>query len=275
MTAAGALLDAWGLARPPFENTADPAFYFPSAGHAEALARFEYLARERGAQLGVLTGEIGCGKSLVRALFAAQSRPARLTAQLTSSHYPWQDLLREALAQLGEDVPSGASERMLIARLERLAEVRRLPIVLLFDEAQELGRDALVGLRALANLDDGAVDLTMILVGQPELRKLLLELPQLDQRTGLRYHLCPLDPAQTEAYLEFRLRAAGHANGRLFTPEAVAALAAGTLGVPREINRVARIALAVSAAQGARAVELSAVQTVLLDLDRQRGKAAT
>nr|MBP9823683.1 hypothetical protein [Thermoanaerobaculia bacterium] len=76
-------LVAWGLERAPFEGAADPDFFFPSEGHAEALARLEYLARERGAQLGLLTGEIGCGKRLVRALFAAASAPFRLLAQLT------------------------------------------------------------------------------------------------------------------------------------------------------------------------------------------------
>lgn len=266
------LLAAWGLARPPFEGTADPEFYFPSDGHAEALARLEYLAREPGTQLGLLTGEIGCGKSLVRALFADRSAPFRLVAQLTSSHYPWSELLRDVLGQLGAaDFAPTAGESELVARLQRVAEARRVPIVLLFDEAQELSRAALVGMRALTNLADGRLDLAVILVGQPELRRRLLELPQLDQRCGLRYHLKPLDPAQTAAYLECRLRAAGHADGRLFAPEAAAALAAGTRGVPREINRVARLALAVAAARSATGVDAAAVRAVLLDLERQRG----
>ena len=276
-------LAAWGLTRAPFEGTADPEFYFPSDGHAEALARLEFLARESGTQLGLLTGELGCGKSLVRALFAARSAPFRLVAQLTSSHYPWTDLLRDLLGQLGAaDFSATAGESELVARLQRVAEARRVPIVLLFDEAQELSREALVGMRALTNLADGRLDITLILVGQPELRRRLLELPQLDQRAGLRYHLQPLEPAQTAAYLEFRLRAAGHPDGGLFTPEAAAELAAGTRGVPREINRVARLALAMAAARlapqieaaarQAPRVEAAAVRAVLLDLEHQRGR---
>lgn len=265
-------LTTWGLSRAPFEGTADPEFYFPSEGHAEALARLEYLARDPGTQLGLLTGELGCGKSLVRALFAARSAPSRLVGQLTSSHYPWTDLLRDLLGQLGAaDFSSSAGERELVARLQRVAEARRAPVVLLFDEAQELSREALVGVRALTNLADGRIDLKLVLVGQPELRRRVLELPQLDQRAGLRYHLRPLDPAQTSSYLEFRLRAAGHPDGGLFAPEAAAALAAGTRGVPREINRVARLALAVAAGRGAPRVDEAAVRAVLLDLERQRG----
>lgn len=267
-------LAAWGLSRAPFEGTADPDFYFPSDGHAEALARLEYLAREPGTQLGLLTGEIGCGKSLVRALFASRSAPYRLVAQLTSSHYPWSELLRDLLAQLGAaDFAATAGESELVARLQRVADARRAPIVLLFDEAQELSHAALIGMRALTNVADGRLDLTVVLVGQPELRRRLLELPQLDQRCGLRYHLKPLDPAQTAAYLECRLRAAGHPDGRLFAPEAATELAAGTRGVPREINRVARLALAVAASWGRSEVDAAAVRTVLVDLERQRGGA--
>jgi|JI10StandDraft_1071094.scaffolds.fasta_scaffold124556_2 type II secretory pathway predicted ATPase ExeA len=265
-------LTTWGLSRAPFEGTADPEFYFPSEGHAEALARLEYLARDPGTQLGLLTGELGCGKSLVRALFAARSAPSRLVGQLTSSHYPWTDLLRDLLGQLGAaDFSASAGERELVARLQRVAEARRVPVVLLFDEAQELSREALVGVRALTNLADGRIDLKLVLVGQPELRRRVLELPQLDQRAGLRYHLLPLDTVQIASYLEFRLRAAGHPDGALFAPAAAAALAAGTRGVPREINRVARLALAVAASQGASRVDEAAVRAVLVDLERQRG----
>lgn len=268
----GPTFAGWGLARAPFEGTADPAFYFPSEGHAEALARLEYLAREPGTQLGLLTGELGCGKSLVRALFAAQSSSCRLVGQLTSSHYPWTELLRDLLGQLGAaDFAATAGERELVTRLQRVAEARRAPVVLLFDEAQELSREALVGVRALTNLADGRIDLKLLLVGQPELRRRVLELPQLDQRAGLRYHLRPLDPEQTASYLQFRLRAAGHPDGGLFSPEAAAALAAGTRGVPREINRVARLALAVAAGRGTPRVDEAAVRAVLLDLERQRG----
>lgn len=263
---------SWHLSRAPFESAADAAFFYPSADHSEALARLEYLAREGGTQLGLLTGEIGCGKSLTRGVFAARSANQRRVAEITSSHYPFADLLRDALLQLGAgEVPAGASEHDLVVRLRRLLAAREAPVVLLFDEAQELDHAALVGLRALANLDDGRPELKLVLVGQPELRQKVLALPQLDQRAGLRFHLRALPTAETGHYLAYRLRAAGHPDGRLFAEEAVGGLAAASHGVPREINRLARLAMALAARRGASDVGAADVDAVVADLERQRG----
>jgi general secretion pathway protein A len=265
----------WGLRRAPFESGPDPELFFPSEDHREALARLEFLAREGGTQLGLLTGEIGCGKSMVRAVYARQSAAGRLVAQLPSSHYPFPALLRSALGQLGAADPgSGAGEFDLVSRLQELLVARRWPAVLLLDEAQDLTRESLVGLRALTNMADGRLGLTIVLVGQPELRELVRSLPQLDQRAGLRYHLEPLSQGEVGPYLAFRLRAAGHPDGALFDPDAVDAVAAASRGVPREINRIARLSMAVALPRRASRVGAHDVEVVTADLARQRGADA-
>ena len=266
---------SWGLRRAPFESGSDPELFFPSEDHREALARLEFLAREGGTQLGLLTGGIGCGKSMTRAVFARQSAASRLVAQLTSSHYPFPALLRSILGQLGAADPgSGAGEFDLVARLQEVLAARRWPAVVLLDEAQDLTRDSLVGLRALTNLADGRLDLTIILVGQPELRELVLSVPQLDQRAGLRYHLEALAQSEVGPYLAFRLRAAGHPDGALFEPAAVGSIAASSRGVPREINRIARLSMSVAASRAAATVSERDVRVVTADLSRQRGAGA-
>src|SRR5207249_2713250 len=66
--------------------------------------------------------------------------------------------------------------------------------------------------------------LRIILVGQPQLRTLLLhpELVQLNQRITLRWHIGPLTRQETAAYVEHRLAIAsqGHA-GPIFTRPAL------------------------------------------------------
>jgi general secretion pathway protein A len=260
--------------RAPFESRLDPGLFFASESHSEALARLEYLVREGGTQLGLLTGEVGCGKSLTRAVFAARSAPSRLVAQITSSHYPFGDLLRDVLMQFGGTDPgAGAPEMDVMARVQRLVAGRAAPAVILLDEAQELDRGGLVGVRALVNLADGRLPLTVVLVGQPELRQRVLGLPQLDQRAGLRFHLCPLGATEVGPYLEFRLRAGGDSDGKTFADGAVAAVAAASHGVPREINRIARLALALAGARGSAHVEEKDVEAVVADLEKQRGAA--
>jgi general secretion pathway protein A len=255
-------LTHWGLERAPFDTALDPACFFPSDDHSEALSRLEYLAGQGGSQLGLLTGEIGCGKSLTRAVFASRCSTQRSVAQISSSHYSFPELLRAVLVQLEVPDPgSEASEYEVVGRFGEVVQARGLPVVLLFDEAQELDRPGLVGIRALNNLGDGRLDLTVVLVGQPELRQKIQSLPQLDQRTGLRYHLRPLAVEEID-------------NGELFSEDAMTELAAASVGIPRQINRIARLAMALGAQQAAAEVEALHIQTVVRDLERQRSAGA-
>ena len=268
-------LASWALEREPFDTALDPDCFFPSEEHSEALSRLEYLAGQGGSQLGLLTGEIGCGKSLTRAVFAARCSGTMAVAQISSSHYPFPELLRALLVQLDlPDPGAAASEYDLVVRLGEVVQTRGMPVALLLDEAQELDRAGLVGIRALNNLADGRLDLTVVLVGQPELRQKIQSLPQLDQRTGLRYHLRPLSAAEIEDYVAFRLGLAGHTGGEVFAHDALTELATASEGIPRQINRIARLAMALAAQQESPAVEAAHIGTVVRDLERQRSAGA-
>src|SRR4029077_10482889 len=96
-------------------------------------------------------------------------------------------------------------------------------VVLVVDEAQNLATEVLEQVRLLTNLETNTQKLLqIILIGQPELRTLLdrNELRQLAQRITGRYHLDPLSPDETAAYVRHRLRVAG-ATTDIFTPLAL------------------------------------------------------
>jgi general secretion pathway protein A len=118
-------------------------------------------------------------------------------------------------------------------------------VVVLLDEAQDMGAETLNGLRWITNFNGGGRNLvSMVLIGQPNLRSLVESVPALEQRIGLRYHLRPLATAsETAAYLAHRLHVAGHPNGELFSPEAVSCLHQLSRGVPRSLNRLAKLTL--------------------------------
>ena len=66
-------LEYWGLQKFPFENTPDPEFMYYSSEHEEGLVRLVYaVKRNKGAVL--LTGEIGCGKTMLSRVFIQQDR---------------------------------------------------------------------------------------------------------------------------------------------------------------------------------------------------------
>ena len=88
--------------------------------------------------------------------------------------------------------------------------------------------------------------LRIVLVGQPQLRKLLLDpdLAQLNQRITLRWHLGPLSRRETMAYVHHRLAiASGGRAMRLFTRPALHLVHSVSGGVPRLINMVGHRAL--------------------------------
>src|SRR6266540_6821122 len=68
----------FGLRKKPFSKSPDPAFLYPSRGHAEALARLSWALEER--EVAVLTGEVGAGKTtLSRALVDAFAERCRFS----------------------------------------------------------------------------------------------------------------------------------------------------------------------------------------------------
>jgi general secretion pathway protein A len=272
------LLEHWHLRERPFEATWDTRFFFSSADHEEALNRLIYLVEEGSMNLGLLSGEIGCGKTLTRAVFAARLNPARFqVVTLENSSFGFSDLLGAILHQLESDTPMARPRTTKFSRCQRFeSRVRALDqvgrhLVVLLDEAQDLSAAALHELRSLTNLNGhGRAFLTVILIGQPELRAKVAKDRAINQRITLRFHLRPLGPDDVAHYLTHRLRAAGHDGPPLFTDTAARAIHAATQGVPREVNRLAKLCLEHAWLTNASRVEPSSIQTVVADLERHQ-----
>src|SRR5271169_449554 len=57
----------WQLRQKPFDNSADPQFYYPGESHQSALLKLRYaIENRRGAAL--LAGAAGTGKTLLTAM---------------------------------------------------------------------------------------------------------------------------------------------------------------------------------------------------------------
>jgi general secretion pathway protein A len=118
-------------------------------------------------------------------------------------------------------------------------------VVLIVDEAQNLEPQLLEQIRLLTNLETETQKLLqIILIGQPELRRLLAreDLRQIAQRVTGRYHLDPLTRAETAAYVRHRLRVAG-ATADIFTNGALREIHHISRGIPRVINIICDRAL--------------------------------
>lgn len=237
--------DYWGLKKAPFDNVPDPLFYFPSARHEEGLHRLLYGVEARKGAI-MLTGEIGCGKTLLsRTLIQHLAHDRYDLALVANPSFELSDFIKEILYQLGIN-QNGTKLDMVHALNERLLEnlKKGKDTVLVVDEAQAINDQGIFEeLRLLLNfqLNDRFL-LTLILLGQPELRSKVEAIKQLSQRVVIRYHLMPFNVDEAGDYVDFRMQAAG-ASRAVFTPEAIVAMYESSGGIPRKINTIADLAL--------------------------------
>src|SRR5579885_1346965 len=232
----------FGLSEKPFSITPDPRYLYLSERHAEAMAHLLYGINEAGGFVQ-LTGEVGTGKTtIVRSLLAQAPKNAEI-ALILNPKMTAPEFLLTICEELGIGVPDAATESLkdlvdILSGYLLRAHAGGRRVVVVVDEAQNLAPDVLEQVRLLTNLETNTQKLLqIILIGQPELRDLLArnELRQLAQRITGRYHLCPLLPQETAAYVRHRLRVAG-ATSDIFTPHALAEVHRLSGGVPRVIN---------------------------------------
>ena len=258
----------WGLKAPPFENVPDPQYYFPSSKHEEGLHRLIYgVEAKKGAIM--LTGEIGCGKTLLsRALILHLARERYDVALIANPAFEEAGFLAEVLYQFGIDA-AGSKVQLLHTLNDHLLENHRKKInsVVVVDEAQAIGNDTVFeDLRLLLNFQmNDQFLLTLVLLGQPELRERVLAIKQFAQRIPIRFHLPPFSVDDTAAYIRFRLKAAG-ASQEIFNKDAVHRIFDLTEGIPRNINSLCDMCLLIGYLDAAKIIDDSIVDRTAMDV---------
>ncbi len=245
----------WGFTIMPFGPAIPVAGLFGSAAHKEAVARLRWLISARG--LGVLTGEVGSGKTAaVRAAASGLDASRNTLIYLPNPQIGVRGIHGAVAVALGQ--APRFHHATLIPQVEAAlaaeADERNHHVLLAIDESHLLTGEQLDAVRMLTNSDlDSRSPLTILLIGQPTLRRRLRvgDMAALDQRVQLRYHIpAPaLSPAEAGGYIRRHLEhAAIHAQAR---------------GLPRAINRLAITALLAAYAAGKTIVDESSARTAI------------
>jgi len=249
-----AVIKYFALNEHPFMTSPDPRFLYFSSQVKEALAKCEFMARDRIGPI-YMYGPIGSGKtSLVRRLAEKLGQDERYNVKLLispnlKSSNAFLRLILETF-----DVKTERSYTASLANFEKFLieqyQAKKVP-VLLIDEAQYLNRDQLKLIHYLLNFETNKTKLLQIvLVGQEELGAKIIHYRELASRMfPIAMNAMSLDDLRD--MIGFRLNVAGF-RGDLFADpaEAYKTLYTYTKGLPRDAIKVCFELFIELAAQG-------------------------
>jgi len=240
------LQDHYGFTRMPFGRNLAPGMLHRHAGHAEAAARISWCIDQHA--LGVITGEVGAGKTVaVRAATAALDPSRHVIVYLANPTIGVRGMLQHVVAALGHTPAfhtANLAPQAADALAGELAERGRNP-VLIIDEAHLLDNAQLEAIRLLTNHEmDSGSPFAVVLVGQPTLRHRLRlgVLAALDQRIAVRYTIAGMNTTDTADYIRHHCKIAGR-DDTLFSEDATQLIHNASRGHPRAVNNLALHAL--------------------------------
>jgi general secretion pathway protein A len=237
----------FGFKEKPFKLVPNPAYFYLSKSHEEAMAHLNY-AISQGDGFVEITGEVGTGKTTLCRAFLESLNGTVEAAYIFNPKLGPKQLLKTINEEFGLDT-QGDNIKDLIDTLNAFLMQKKAggkKVILLIDEAQNLNRNVLEQLRLLSNLETNRDKLLqIILVGQPELSEILNShaLRQVGQRITLNYRLSPLTFTECKEYIHYRINIAAQKTAIKFDRSAYRQIYKYSKGIPRVINIVCDRAL--------------------------------
>jgi type II secretory pathway predicted ATPase ExeA len=259
----------YGFSRLPFSRRIPAQALFRSSPHQEALARIAFVIEQEA--LGLLTGEVGAGKTVAARAAVAGLDPSRYTVlYLANPSIGARGLYHQIVLSLGGE-PRFHTAALIPQAHELLSHERAergKRVVVVIDEAHLLSPGQLEEIRLLTNAEmDSESPFAGLLLGQPALRKRLRlgSFAALDQRLALRYELPGMSAEETTGYLRHHLKLAGR-DDTLFSDDAINLLHQASRGIPRALNNLAIQALVAAYAEQKAIVDESSARAAVTEI---------
>lgn len=260
-------LNYWGLRESPFHRPRQNRWFFEGDVHEEAVARLHFMIEHRH-RLGILSGDMGSGKSLLLAVMADRLRRNGRTVvhasleEASAAELWWILAVGLELNPQSHEPPPRLWRRVC----DRLSHDRLTGngTVLLLDDADQAHHDALAGILRLLSVEPlVGMQLSVVLACRPAGVSRLSA--RLVEQAELLITLEPFSLSETRDYVQEALTQAGREESA-FSSAALLRLHELSDGVVRRINHLADLSLAAGASQGQEFIDTEIVEGVYQEL---------
>lgn len=265
-------LEHFGLTEPPFRITPHTDFFFSGGNRGATLDALIYaITHDEG--IVKVSGEVGSGKTMLCRVLMERLPEHVNIIYLANPSLSRDDILYAIADELRLEIPENSRAAVVLRALQdhlikSFSEGRQ--VVVLIDEAHAMPVETLEEIRLLSNLESNRSKLLqLVLFGQPELNDVLArpDMRQLKERITHNFMLEPLIRDDIAGYLEFRMRAAGYKGPNVFSPKAIKAIAAASLGLTRRINILADKSLLAAFSESSHQIGEKEVGAAIKDCD--------
>jgi len=259
-------LPYYSLNEKPFQDSADPKFFWLGSGQSEAIAILNN-GIETGDGITVLTGDVGTGKTaLVKFLAGIHNHEFKI-AKIDDSDIESADLLYFLADSL--NLPNSFEDKKSVFRYmdEEYSKTKKRMLIIL-DEAHRSTKSLLSDLDLMAKIKrDNKHLINIVLVGQNSLIELIKEPPinNTKQKAPIICHLRSLTKSETNKYIKHRLKIAGTVR-KLFSSGAIGKIYQYTSGIPRVINTICDHALMIGYSTDLKEIRSSVIKECAEDL---------
>lgn len=243
-------LEYFSLSRHPFRITPDTSLFYEGGAEGRGVILDAMLyAIETGEGILKVVGEVGSGKTMLCRMLEERLPETTEVVYLANPNLSAEDILYAIAFDLKLPVRRDTTKLLVMQQLQDYLleqHSKNRKVLVIIEEAQGMPLETLEEIRLFSNLETNRDKLLqIILFGQPELDKNLSakHIRQLRERITHSFYLSPLSREQAEAYIRFRLNAAGCPCPRLFTSSALWLLSKASGGLTRRINILADKAL--------------------------------
>jgi general secretion pathway protein A len=231
----------------PFTLTPNPALFYPSKQHREAIEGLLNGIRTRKGFL-LLSGESGMGKTMVLECLMDRLKQEKIEyGFILNSRLAVADLFEMLRADFGLETASLTKTSVLIALNNLLLKFagEGKTVALLVDDAHQLNNEVLEEIELMSNLEtrQGKL-LQVVFAARPEFELRLGEvaLRGLRSRVMRRFRLAPLTEEETAEFIRVRLRQ--KQGGVTLVPESVfGEIHTRSGGIPRIITALCGAAI--------------------------------